>query len=203
MATLLGTLPSYFKSEVERHGDGPKPGLTALAEPRKSRNAPKAPASASSANLQATGRDAGSFPSREVSAAASSLPKDSPRGLIRAVELKKQAFFPRTVDPTACRAQPETPAPATPRHATRHHPPSLLEGAAASGTIPDSPGRMHAGVGSGSEWICSQSLSEPPPHICFDSPSSARYCSVLLSCTGYRGPPWLTERARVPGFSAP
>ena len=180
MATLLGTLPSCCKSEMERHGDGPKPGLTALAEPRKTRNAPKAPASASSADLQATGRDAGSFPSQEkVSAAASSLPKDSPRGLIRAAELEKQAFFPRTVDPTACRAQAETPAPATPRHAARHHPPSLLEGAAASGTIPDSPSRMHAeGVGSGSERICSRSLSEPPPHICFDSPSSARYCSV-------------------------
>ena len=124
MATLLGTLPSC-KSEMESHGDGPKPGLTALAEPRKTRNAPKAPASAPSADLQATGRDAGSFPSREtVSAAASSLPKESPRGLIRAVELEKQAFFPRTVDPTACRAQPETPArprPATPP-GTTHRP---------------------------------------------------------------------------------
>lgn len=126
MATLLGTLPSCCKSEMERHGDGPKPGLTALAEPRKTRNAPKAPASASSADLQATGRDAGSFPSREkISAAASSLPKDSPRGLIRAVELEKQAFFPRTVDPTACRAQSETPAPATPRHPA---PPSVPAG---------------------------------------------------------------------------
>ena len=142
MATLLGTLPSCRKSELERHGDGPKPGLTALAEPRKIRNAPKAPASASSADLQATGRDAGSFPSPEVSAAASSLPKDSPRGLIRAVELEKRAFFPLAVVPTACTAQPETPAPATPRHATRHHPPPLLEGAAASGTLPDSPSRM-------------------------------------------------------------
>ena len=139
MATLLGTLPSCCKSEMERHGDGPKPGLTALAEPRKIRNAPKAPASASSADLQATGRDAGSFPSPEVSAAASSLPKDSPLGLIRAVELKKRAFFPLAVVPTACRAQPETPAPATPRHATGHHPPPLLEGAAASGTLPASP----------------------------------------------------------------
>lgn len=127
---------------MERHGDGPKPELTALAEPRKIRNAPKAPASASSADLQAIGRDAGSFSSPEVSAAASSLPKDSPRGLIRAVELKKRAFFPRAVVPTACRTQPETPAPATPRHDTGHHPPPLLEDAAASGTLPASPSRM-------------------------------------------------------------
>lgn len=70
---------------MERHGDGPKPGLTALAEPRKASNAPKVPVSASSADLQATPEDAGSSPSAvQVSAAASSLPKDPPRGLIQA-----------------------------------------------------------------------------------------------------------------------
>lgn len=201
MATLLGTLPSCRKSELERHGDGPKPGLTALAEPRKIRNAPKAPASASSADLQATGRDAGSFPSPEVSAAASSLPKDSPRGLIRAVELEKRAFFPRAVVPTACTAQAETPAPATPRHATRHHPPPLLEGAAASVPSPI----LQAGCRRSGQWLQMDLQPEPLRTSSAHLLRLTQFCALLLSLTFLHrlpGTSMATQRARIPGFSA-
>ena len=204
MATLLGTLPSCCKSEMERHGDGPKPGLNALAEPRKIRNAPKAPASASSANLQATGRDAGSFPSPEVSAAASSLPKDSPRGLIRAVELEKRAFFPRAVVPTACRAQPETPAPATPRHAT---PPGTTHRPCWKEPRPRVPSpSLQAGCRRSGQWLQMDLQPEPLRTSSAHLLRLTQFCALLLSLTFLHrlpGTSMATQRARVPGFSAP
>lgn len=113
MATLLGTLPSCCKSEMERHGDGPKPELTALAEPEKS-GMHRAPASAlcrPSGHWKGCGQP---LSSPEVSAAASSLRKTEV--LIRAVELKSGRsshgpWFRLPAEPS-----PDPAPAATPRH---------------------------------------------------------------------------------------
>lgn len=78
-------------------------------------------------------------------------------------------------------AEPSPRPPPQPRHATPRHqaPPTAPAGRSRGLGYPLRFSKQDAeGAGSGSKWICSRSLSEPPPHICFDSPSSARYCSV-------------------------
>lgn len=124
---------------MERRGDGSKPGLSALAEPRKPRThrmRPPSPPLQTFRPLQ--GMRAASPIGGTSSAAASSLPKDFLPGLFRAEELGKGAFFPQKVSRTAHCASRKLP----PRQPVWHPPPPpQLGGAAASGTIPELQGR--------------------------------------------------------------
>lgn len=135
-------------------------------------NVPKTPASASSADLQATGGGCGQLP---LEGCRFQQPPAHCRKSVLKVSSEARSWRRGSSS-----HGPWIRPPPPPRHSTRHNPPPQVEGAAASGTTPNSPGRIQRRRkgGSGYEISCSRSLPEPPPHLYSDSPSSARYCSA-------------------------
>lgn len=139
MATLLGTLPSHCNSEMERRGDGSKPGLSALAEPRKPRThrmRPPSPPLQTFRPLQgmraASPIGGTSFSGRQLTPKGLSSRSLPSRGAGEGVILPPKGGSDRTL------RQPKTPAaPARLAPPPHTHTPPQLGGAAASGTIPE------------------------------------------------------------------
>lgn len=171
---------------MERHGDGPKPGPTALAKPRKTKNASKAPASASSVRPLQGMQEAPLSAAAGFSARRFQQPPAHVRRIFLGVlpECRRwggEAFFPRTVARTARCAKPGRdphPAPGPSASQPLTAPVRRRRG---PGTHLRAPGRMRRRRerGGGSVISCSHSLSAPRrlallPHL----PSSALYCSA-------------------------
>lgn len=148
---------------MERLGDGPKPELNAMAEPRKtSRRRPPPPPLQTLTPLQGCvqllcgGWGGERFQGRQLTPDL--------------IEPRKEAFFSLTVDRTARTAQ----IPAVP---LRPAPPPQLGGAAASGTHPWR-SKEDAVEQGGRQRLRNQLQPEAPSLLCPHSPSSAPYCSA-------------------------
>lgn len=145
---------------------------------KKNQNAPNAPASSSSADLQATSRDAGSIPRRSFTL---QQPTAHSLKIIFQVSPEPRSWGRGHSSPPEGGSD-RTPRPARdPRRASLSGIPTAPAGRRRGlGYHPRVPRRMQRRreESSGSGTSCSHSLPEPLSLRCPDSPSSAHYCSA-------------------------
>lgn len=162
---------------------------------KKNQNAPNAPASASasasSADLQATSRDAGSIPRRGFTL---QQPTAHSQKIIFQVSSEPRSWGRGHSSPPKGGSD-RTPRPAgdpPPRQPVWYPPPLQLGGAAASGTIPES--TEDAEEAGGKQRLRNELQPQPPRASFAPLPRLTQFCALLLS---------LTFLHRLPGTSIP
>lgn len=176
---------------MERLGNGPKPGLTALAEPRKTSNTRKTPASTSSADLPVVPEDNPQLPSRGCKF-------QQPPALSRKTNSRSPLSQQTEGGSEGTTTQPQTPT-ASPPPRTTHQP--SWKAPWPPVPIPSAPSE-DAEEAEGRQQLRNQLQPEAPGLLCSHSPSSALRCSASLSCTSSREPPWLQNARGYRGSSA-
>lgn len=177
---------------MERRGDGSKPGLSAPAEPRKTRThqtrpPPPPPPLQTFRPLQGM-RAAPAVGGLRFSSRQLTLKRLSSRSLRSRGAGEEGILRPQKVGRTAHRAQPETPA----APARLVPPPLQLGGAAASGTIPES--TEDAEEAGGKQRLRNELQPQPRRASFAPLPRLTQFCALLLS---------LTFLHRLPGTSIP